>query len=141
MKFIKFIILGVVSALVGCSTMIDGSEQEISIDSNPQGAKVYVAKRAHKDGPLVDKFLAGETPTVVSIARKDGVVIIVKEGYKTLEVPLEKRINGTFALDVTFLSLLSTSIDISTGAIHEYDPGKYIAELVPLDEVGVSESN
>lgn len=140
MKFFKLFIFGLLTTLVGCSTMIDGTEQEISIDSNPQGAKVYVAKRARKDGPLVEKFLAGETPTVVSVARKDGVVIIEKEGYKTLEVPLKKRINGTFVLDVTFLSLLSTSIDISTGAIHEYDPGKYIAELVPVEEAETSES-
>lgn len=122
----------VVLTLFGCATMADGPRQVLSIDSVPQGATVYVAKK-DKQGNIVRKVKVGVTPLEAEVARKDGVVILELEGYATEEAPLARGTNGTVVLDFLALSLLSTSVDLSTGAWYEYDPGKYLVEMKPAE--------
>lgn len=118
--------------LASCATMFDGTTQVISIDSLPQGASVYVAVRSKSTGKLERKTKIGVTPLDVTVARKDGVVILELEGYESIEAPLVRGTNPKIWLDVLATSLLSTSIDASTGAIHRYNPGEYLVELKPI---------
>jgi hypothetical protein len=139
----------------GCATMVDGSTQKISIDSNPQGATILVGVRVKsghemrevqtKSGrkklkkmpvyQILNKREAGKTPAQVIISRKDGAILLEKEGYEAVEVPLVRGTNPAVWLDVLATSLLSTSIDASTGAINEYDPDKYLVEMKPAGSV------
>lgn len=118
--------------IASCATMFDGTTQTISIDSVPKGANVYVAARSKKTGQLVRKTKIGVTPLQVEVPRKDGVVLLEAEGYETIEAPLVRGTNPKIWLDVLATSLLSTSIDASTGAMHRYNPGEYLVELQPL---------
>jgi PEGA domain-containing protein len=133
MTTLKYFILIIFSVtLFGCATMADGPRQVLSVDSVPQGATVYVAKK-DKQGNIVRKVKVGVTPLEAEVARKDGVVILELEGYVTEEAPLVRGTNGTVVLDFLALSLLSTSVDLSTGAWYEYDPGKYLVEMKPAE--------
>lgn len=121
--------------LASCASIQSGTTQAIKISSNPEGATVYTAKI--KDGVILQKSEAGvtgATPVKVLIARKDGVIILEKEGYESTRVDLKTTMNPWVWGDVILTSLLSTSIDTSTGAATEYDPDEYMVDLKPVSE-------
>ncbi len=129
MKLIKkTIFVTAAVTLGGCASMMTGTTQEIKVDSHPSGAKVYTAVH-DKSGNIIEKTESGITPTNVKISRKDGVIIIEKEGYKSANVPLQDSMNSWMWGNILLTSPLSTSIDTSTGASNEYDPGEYTVEL------------
>lgn len=116
--------------LSACATVVKGTTQSIKIDSNPQGATVYTAVK-NKDGNLIKNTAVGVTPLSVTIPRKDGAVVLKKDGYAPAEVPLTRGMNGWIWGDILLTSPLSTSIDTSTGAAKEYDPEEYMVQLQP----------
>lgn len=121
--------------LAGCATIVDGNRQQITVDSNPKGAKIFVASKSKKNGQEIisRRSAAGVTPATVSVPRKDGVIILEMEGYETTEVPMKRRMNGWVIGNVIMGSLLSTSIDSSTGAANEFDPGEFLVEMKPTE--------
>lgn len=113
---------------------MSGPRQSVKIDSVPQGARVFTAVlAANRQGTLLKRKEVGVTPMTVSITRKDGVVELEKEGYQVTRVPMRRGMNPWFLGNVVLTSMLSSSIDSSTGAINEYDPDQYLVEL-PRDE-------
>jgi hypothetical protein len=117
--------------LSGCATLVSGTTQAIKIDSVPQGARVYTAVKSEKNGHPVygSRSEAGVTPITVLVQRKDGVVFVESPGYEPVEVPMQRGVNPWIIGDVLLTSLLSTSIDTSTGAAKRYDPDEYLIEL------------
>jgi hypothetical protein len=105
------------------------------VDSNPQGAKIYIGVRSDKTAGVVERRVeAGVTPNTVSIARRDGVIQLEKDGYQATEVPLVRTMNNWVWGDILLTSPLSTSIDTSTGASNEFDPGEYLVQLTPAQK-------
>lgn len=115
----------------GCASLMSGTSQSVTVDSEPQGAKVIVGKVKVKDGvsEMVDGKEVGVTPIDVQVSRRKGMVQVSKEGYKTVDVPLKTRMNPWVWGDILLTSPLSTSIDTTTGASSEYSPGKYMVTL------------
>jgi len=114
----------------GCASIVDGTKQNVKIDSNPKGAEIYIT--VMDDGAIVSQTKAGVTPATVALPRKDGVLVLKKEGYRDTTVTPEKRMNGWVWGDIALLSLLSTSIDTSTGAAKEIDPNEFLVEMKPV---------
>jgi len=114
--------------------MMSGTYQEIKVDSVPPGATVTTGWESNVDGKVVmtGRSVAGVTPITVSIPRKDGMIEVAKDGYKTQNVQLERELNYWFLGNVVLTSLLSSSIDTSTGAISEYRPGQFMINLEPI---------
>lgn len=121
-------------AFSGCASMNSGTTQQVKIASNPAGATVYVAVKTLDNGKptISNKVAVGVTPLTVTLSRKHGAVFIEKDGYAAEEVPLAKKMNPWVWGDILLTSPLSTSIDTSTGASQEYDPGEYIVDLKPV---------
>jgi hypothetical protein len=121
-------------AFSGCASIQSGTTQQVKISSNPAGANVYVAEKPEVNGQptITNKVLAGVTPLTVTLSRKDGAVLIEKAGYATEEVALTKKMNPWMWGNILLTSPLSTSIDTSTGASKEYDPGEYVVDLKPV---------
>jgi len=113
---------------------MSGTYQEIKVDSVPPGATVTTGWESNVDGKVVmtGRSVAGVTPITVSIPRKDGMIEVAKDGYKTQNVQLERELNYWFLGNVVLTSLLSSSIDTSTGAISEYRPGQFMINLEPI---------
>lgn len=129
MGIMKTMVLGITFfTITGCASMMSGTTQSISVSSVPEGAKVFIVVK-DQNGAVVDKTEAGVTPTDVVIPRKDGQITLEKEGYEPAEVPLVRKMNPWVWGDILLGSLLSTSIDTSTGASNEFDPGEYSVEL------------
>ena len=131
MKFQLVAVVTGIFLLSGCATIVSGTTQMIKVDSNPQGAQVFTATVKEKDGQKIysDRKPAGVTPVTVAVERKDGAILVEKAGFDSVDVPLHRSLNNWVFGDVALLSLLSTSIDTSTGASNQFDPGQYLVEL------------
>lgn len=130
MKFKMFAAALGLALLSGCASMQTGTTQEVKISSNPEGADVYIAVLS-KDNQYVNKVKVGQTPLTVRVARKDGVVLLEKDGFQQTVVPMNRGMNPWVWGDILLTSPLSTSIDTSTGAAYEYDPGEYMVDMKP----------
>jgi hypothetical protein len=117
-------------ALSGCGTIKSGTTQQIKVSSNPEGASVYVALK--KNETVTNKVLVGVTPLTVTLSRKHGAMFVEKAGFVPTEVPLTTKMNPWMWGNILLTSPLSTSIDVSTGASREYDPGEFLIELQPV---------
>ena len=73
------------AALSGCATLVHGPYQDVTIDSNPPGAKATVSAQLSERGPgFVDKEKQViTTPSTVRLRRDNTYrVEVEKEGYK-----------------------------------------------------------
>jgi hypothetical protein len=74
-----------VAALSGCATLVHGPYQEVTIDSNPPGAKATLSAQSSERGPLfIDKEKQViTTPSTVRLRRDNTYrVEVEKDGYK-----------------------------------------------------------
>lgn len=128
------IIVAAVFLMTGCGSIMSGTTQRVTFDSDPQGATVEIGKKKKKDGEIiiVDSLNAGVTPLTVELPRRDSTMVkISMEGYETQEVILKRTMNNWMWGNIALTSPLSTSIDTSTGACNEYKPGEYMVTLQP----------
>jgi uncharacterized protein YceK len=127
--------VAIIVTIYGCASIMSGTTQRVTFDSEPQGATVTIGKKAKKGGQvtLVKSINAGVTPLEVELPRRGSTMVqLSKEGFETQTVELKRTINNWFLGDVALLSPLSTSIDTSTGAVNEYKRGQYMVTLQPL---------
>jgi len=122
-----FAVSGLVSLMAsGCATVISGTTQTLTFNSEPSGAEVYL------DGARV-----GTTPVSLSVKKnKKDSVMIQKEGYKAVSRDITKSYDP-----VTILSIFwdYSTTDMISGAAFEYEPNSYFVELVK-DEESTDES-
>ena len=110
--------LGAAALFSGCATIISGTSQAVTIDSNVQGATVAI------EGNIV-----GQTPFSGKIPRKrESVALVSKPGYAAQPVVLTTSFNP-----VAILSLFwdYSTTDCLTGACWEYAPSTYYVNLRP----------
>lgn len=113
------ILLTVAAAfLTGCASIISGTSQAITIDSNVPGATVSI------EGNVV-----GVTPYSGKIPRKkESIAIVSKAGYTSQPITLTTSFNPVAILSI-FWDYSTT--DCITGAVWEYAPNSYYANLRP----------
>lgn len=95
----------------GCSSIFTSGPQNISVDSEPSGAKVKI-------GPY-----SGTTPYNVSIPRGKNYTIQVNYQGEREVVNLEKAIEPVFWVNILFWPGLI--VDLATGSMFRYDPTYY----------------
>lgn len=126
----KIYLLGISSALMmlltGCATMFSGTHQDVKFNTNHYevGAKLNskTTLEVISDKNRVRNEIKGGD--IVSVHRTSKPIIVkVKESECILpsEESFDSGTNSLVILDVLMTSLLSTSIDSSTGALWEYD--------------------
>jgi hypothetical protein len=105
-----------ISLALGSATLISGTTQSVSFNSEPEGATV-----------LIDGVKKCQTPCTLSLKRGSSEsVTFKKDGYKTQILPLESSYNGVALLSV-FWDFSTT--DVISGAASEYSPNQYFVEL------------
>lgn len=138
MKRIKYIaILSLIILNTSCATLFTGTRQNVSIDSNPQGADI-----------IIDGQKMGVTPAKIKVDRElDALLYSGKEiqfeleGYKKLGYELDARLNTVAILNL--FNPICWGIDIASGAITKYD-NYYNFQLRPLENnisKSITESN
>ena len=104
--------------LASCATIISGTSQAVTIDSNVSGATVVI------DGSSV-----GTTPFSGKVRRRrETIGMVRKEGYVAQSFTMSSSYNPVALLSI-FWDYSTT--DFLTGAVWEYSPSQYYIELVP----------
>lgn len=150
-----YLLLVVAMLLPGCATLVDGSTQEVSFQSNPEGVAITLLPKppatrkseSRADGnistvvktePAPPSRLLGYTPLRITLDRSDGQSITFsKDGHKPLVMQLATRTNPAFWGNIAVGGLLGSTIDNATGAALEYVPNQYFVTLIPLDSTSI----
>ena len=102
--------------LTGCATIISGTNQTLTFNSDVKDVSVYV------DGALI-----GTTPVSAQFKKnKANTVMFKKEGYQTVTRDITKSFDN-IALGNVFWDLSTT--DMITGAAFEYSPNAIYVEM------------
>jgi hypothetical protein len=118
------ILLASVILFSSCSTIIQGSRQQIQIQSLTKDAKIYV------DGE--DK---GKDNAQVRLKRnRNHAIAIKKDGYETKIINLEKRTQAGYIvadalLGLTGFGLAWIIVDAATGSWSKFDQDAVVVEL------------
>jgi hypothetical protein len=102
--------------LSGCATIISGTNQTLTFNSDVEGVLVYV------DGAAI-----GKTPVSVSFKKnKVQSVMFKKDGYETVTREITKSYDPVALLSI-FWDYSTT--DVLTGAVFEYSPNAIYVEM------------
>ena len=112
----------------GCATIVRGTKQEMTFDSNPKGAQVFINDK-----------MVGETPLTLKVDRKEKTKVIVKkEGYseKSFSLETEEKMGWMIGGNLISSGTTGTTTDLLSGAYLEYSPDSYYIDLVKSAELG-----
>jgi hypothetical protein len=105
----------------GCSSLVCGSKQSVMIDSRPNGAQVLVYNKA------CEVIYSNTTPCTATLQRQSGdcetgcyVVLVSKDGFAPVQVPLVGRVNSAYYLNV--FTGIGFIIDPMTGGMWTLSP-------------------
>jgi hypothetical protein len=119
MKKIGLLILVSILLFASCATVIKGTSQNITFETSPKGAKVFL------DGKLV-----GTTPFSMAVSKSKYKSFRVElEGYSTIQRDMAKSYDLVALLNI-FWDWSTT--DLLTGAAFEYAENAYFVELQPI---------
>ena len=106
-------------ALAACGTLFSGTTQNITIDSNVKGVKIY------DSGAVLC-----ETPCNVRLSRQRGEknLIAKKEGYEDARVLLRSSINAISLINI--FTIYGFSTDLTTGSLWEYSPNSFYVNMM-----------
>jgi hypothetical protein len=111
MKKVFVLIIVVCFLIPGCATLFKGISSKLDLNSDPQGAQVFV------NGNLM-----GETPVRIKLESKGTYSIeFKKEGFKTKTFNIQNHVGaGWIVLDILG-GLLPIIVDAATGAWYDLD--------------------
>lgn len=104
--------------LSACATIFSGTKEDISIDSDPPKAKIYVN----------DEYI-GEAPVRTTFSKDKGYLVTAKkEGYTDSTAGVSKRINNLMWLNLLG-GMLCWGIDYLTGAMWTFEKDHVMVKL------------
>ena len=111
-----------IALLSGCASVICGPKQAVTIDSKPHGAEVLVYD-SH-----CDVIFQKTTPCTAKLPRRtpdydaaNYVILIKKEGYAPVQIPLTGQVNKAYFANILFGGL-GMAIDPITGGMWTLSP-------------------
>ncbi len=108
------------SVSAGCATMFTGSVENVTVSSQPPGARVFV-----------DGAYSGVTPmTLLLKTERDHMVALQHEGYRDTVSPVIREFNPVAALNL--FSIVCWVIDMATGALWRFPPNAIYVAMQPL---------
>ena len=118
-KIFGLVLITAILGMSGCSTVLNSSSQMVTVNSNVDGAYVFV------NGKKV-----GQTPFSAKIKRANDTVIEVKKrGYISKKITPATVIPGAFWGNIIIGGFFGSSTDFSTGANNEYSPNTFQINL------------
>ena len=100
----------------GCASINKGTDQTVTITSEPSNSSV-----------LIDGQNRGKTPLTIKLKKNaHDTIMIKKKGYRSQNRPLEKKYDGLALVNIFWDS---STTDLITGAAFEYVPNSYHFEL------------
>ncbi|MEA3243776.1 MAG: PEGA domain-containing protein [Pseudomonadota bacterium] len=129
MKYTHILILiAAVTAISGCASIVSGTDQALTFNSEPDEATVTIAGK-----------VVGKTPLSVQLKKvQNQSLTFEKEGYKTYTTQLSTRLDGWFWGNILLGGVIGSTTDGVSGAMHEYSPDKYFVTLTPEAPYGLA---
>ncbi|WP_439816172.1 hypothetical protein [Zavarzinia sp. CC-PAN008] len=109
--------LGLIAALGGCSSIIEGRSQQIQVNTNPPGAMC----RLDREGQTIATISPTPGSAYIEKTKHDITVVCDKEGYQQATY-----LNHSGAAGATFGNIvlgggIGWAIDSATGSDNKYD--------------------
>lgn len=124
---VSLALIGLCTQLTACATIFKGSEEEVTFNSDPSGAKVVIDGRPR-----------GKTPTTLTLDSDSSYSVEYrKAGYESGKLHIGKNLGaGWVVLDVLLLpSLIPIVVDAVTGAWYELNEDTVYMELEKVSSV------
>jgi len=109
------------SALSGCTLIMQGTSQSVTFTSNPEGATVSVAGQT------------GTTPVTLELPKDDYQVAFKRAGYEDHAVDLKRKMSTWFIGSIA-MGLVASTIDLASGAWKEFESTEINVTLQPLPD-------
>ena len=111
--------------LAGCATVTRGTTDQITVTTDPEGARVTTS--------LAQSCVS---PCTFNVGRKDEFIVTVAEdGYKSQEVPVKTQLAGAgaagFAGNILLGGVIGMGVDAATGSTLEHVPNPVHVALEP----------
>ena len=117
--FTSAILTVAVLLFTSCSSIVNGSKQDVSIRATPADAKIYV-----------NGELTGTGATTIKLARgKSHVVEVKHDGYRTSRITTDKSLTGWFWGNLICGGIPGGAVDLITGAAYDIDPNNIVVTL------------
>ena len=116
----KLFLCGALCLLSACSSVVNGTSQEISFKGNVNGIKIK------QNGTVLCSV---PCTTLIDRAKNGTVLTAEKEGYKTEEFALRTKLSSLFWLNVTSLDPFASTTDATVGGMWAYAPSEYYIDL------------
>jgi hypothetical protein len=136
----SFVLVPLIAAVVlasvsGCATIVSGSKQDVSFNSNPQAAEVLVYQGYAPEvaGPGTMQVFVGRTPALASLPRnKEYTAVVRAPGYTEVRVKIDKNFNYWVIGNICCAGIVVGGlIDYATGSFFKLDPDDIMVTLVP----------
>lgn len=117
--------IAVLGLVAGCASIVSGTSQQVTIDSNPKGADCTLTR----DGQMIGNV---RTPggLVIKKTKHDIAIDCGKEGYQRSTATLASDVESTTFGNLLIGGAIGWAIDSATGADNKYDDVITVA-LVP----------
>src|SRR5262245_3399724 len=115
--------LGLAAAASGCASIVEGTDQSVTVQTTPSGASCELKR----DGSVIG--VINPTPGTVTVdkSKDDIAVICKKEGYQDTSGAFSSDRQGMTFGNILFGGLIGVAVDASSGAMHEYPASVSIA--------------
>jgi hypothetical protein len=126
--------LAVVAAASGCASIVEGTDQSVTVQTTPSGA-ICELKR---DGAVIG--VVNPTPGTVTVdkSKYDIAVNCKKDGYQDASGAFSSGFQGMTFGNILFGGLIGVAVDAGSGAMHEY-PASVTVAMVPSSFPNTSE--
>jgi hypothetical protein len=125
-----FALITLAATTSGCATIIDGSSQVVTFNSQPNGVKI-----------LINGAQIGVTPLSTQIHRSKSTIVLARmEGYDDQQIAMQTKTNTYFFGNFISGGLIGSTIDYASDAIVEYSPNTYYVTLAPVKIAGLDEA-
>lgn len=106
-------------AMTSCGTIVNGTCQKVPLDSNPQGAKVFV-----------DQRFRGCTPMTAKLSRSNNhSVRLEMDGYEPYEIHFERHMSGWVLGNIVFGGVVGLAVDAVSGGLYKLTPDQTHVEF------------
>lgn len=116
-KIRPILILSSFLSTVGCASIIDGTSQQITVNTNPQGATCGLYRKNERIGTIE------QTPgsVLVKKTKRDIWIECVKDGYDIATFKDHSGVAGASFGNIAAGGLIGVAIDSASGADNKYD--------------------
>ncbi|WAT18855.1 hypothetical protein OZN62_04605 [Aurantiacibacter sp. MUD11] len=112
--------------LSGCATVLNGVNQPVEFQSDPDGAVIELYSGQSCTTPCSFEMRRGD----------DNIVTFSRDGYQDVEVMIQSRTGGGVAGNLLAGGIIGGVVDASNGASNHLYPDPVYVRMVPVGENG-----